>query len=137
MQVNNDILYITENRENAYVSYESQKLPYEFSLTTPGLAYDEMAETLTLDAVQFSADGAVPGNSVFIEVNKIDSTNGSVNVCGETIELDIYGVGLYSFASSPAIISAADEYIEILVHTGSHRVQLVAQLFVRPVLFEF
>jgi len=58
-------------------------------------------------------------------------------VSSETVVLNSSGVGIYSFAASPVVIGAVDEYAEILVYTDSSRVQLVARLIVRPVSFEF
>jgi hypothetical protein len=136
MDIINEIRII-QLRENSHVRYANQKLRYEFDLATSGLVYDEMAQTLTMDTVQFSAIGVVPA-SVFIEVNTVDAEYGKVCMGSETIALN-NGVGTYSLVSSPVVISAMDEdeYIEILVYTDYTRVQLVTCLYVRPVSFVF
>ena len=121
------------------MSYANQKLPYECTVTMPGLVYDETAQTLMMDTVQFAATGTVPV-SVFIEVNTIDTMSGTTTVGSDTIALND-GIGTYSLAPSLAVISAVDndnnEYIEILVYTDDTRVQLVARLYVHPVAFVF
>ena len=79
-----DDIVIVSIRDDSYVSYANQKLPYEFVVTTPGLVYDETAQTLTVDTVQFAATGTVP-DSVFIEVNTVDATNGTTTVGSDTM----------------------------------------------------
>jgi hypothetical protein len=131
----NDIIIISI-RENGWVSYINQKLLYDFTLTMPGLLYDKMSQMLTLDTIKFTAQGVVP-ESVFIEVNMIDELNGNTNICSDTIILDTYGVGIYDISSLPIVIDMYNEQVEILVYTDDKRVQLITQLFIKPILFEF
>ena len=125
---------IIKARENAWVTYENQKLLYDFTLTTPDITFDAVSETLMINTIQFAATG-IPPASVFIEVNKYNDANIKIPVGSGTVSLNSLGTGTYSFAASPITVNAAGESVEILVYTNNDRVQLVTQLFINQILF--
>ena len=127
---------IIRARENAYVSYENQKLPYDFTVTTPGMTYDETSKALLLDAVQFSAEGAFPA-SVFIEVTKLTASDSQAYISSGTINLNTSGTGTYSLAAPPVAISTAGDRVRISVYSDDSRVQLIYQLYINHMSLVF
>ena len=65
----------------------------------------------------------------------IDILNDKTNIGSDTIVLG-NGIGIYSLAS-PVTISAVEEEMEIMVYTDNNCVQMITQLAVKPILFEF
>ena len=126
---------IIKLRTDAWVQYLYQKLQYDFTLTTPGLTYDDTSELFVLSSVRFEADGILP-DSVFIEVNTFDASDDKTFIDFDTVTLDSSGVAVYSI-SSPVSIDAEGEYAEISVYTDSSCVQLITRLIVRPVLLAY
>ena len=52
--------------------------------------------------------------------------------------INIFGMGIYSLGASSVVIDTlTDEQVEILVYTDDSRVQLITQLSVKPIIFEF
>ena len=131
-----DDMNTISGREDAWVFYAKQRLLYSFTVTTPGLAYDDTSSMFVLDTIKFSTEGSSP-NSVFIEVNTFDASDEKTYLCSDTVVINTSGVGTYSLGASPAELDAEGEYAEILVYTDNSRVQLVTRLVVRPILFDF
>jgi len=127
---------IIKLRTDAWVQYIYQKLQYDFTLTTPGLTYDDTSESFILSNVRFEADGVLP-DSVFIEVNTFDASDDRTFIEFDTVTVDSSGVAVYSISSPVSIAAEGDEYAEISVYTDGSSVQLITRLIVRPVLFEY
>ena len=130
-----DEMYIIKLRENAWVSYMVQKLPFDFALTMPNRMFDAATRSMVLNTIQFSAEGILP-ESIFIEVINHNS-RGVIYIGSETIILDVFGVGTYSLNEAPLSIGANGEYAVISVYTDSRRIQLVTRLTVRQALIVF
>ena len=115
--------------------YIRTSVPYTVTITTPDLMFDATLNTLTLNTIQFSAEGIIP-NSVFIEVNKIDALGEKTNIVLDAVTLDAFGFGTYSFGSAPLAVDSRSK-IEILVYTDESRIQLVTQLGVISIVLKF
>ena len=104
-------------------------------ITMPGLKIDETSNTITLNTIKASATGtSIFPDSIFIEVSKVNTTS-KVNtfIDSKTITLDPTGVGIYSFAASPIVVSALEEQIEILVYRDDSRAKLIEHIVVTPI----
>lgn len=110
--------------------------PSRFSLfetTIPDLVYNE---TFSFQTIRLQSMSRLYWNkSVYTVVKKHSGTN--VTTASSYINLNNYGIGIYS----PIPISVNNfhpgEYIESLVYRDSSCQELLSRKFVRPILFEF
>jgi hypothetical protein len=128
-----DEVIIIKTRESAWVSYLEQKVPYSLNISTSGLTFDKTSKLLTLSTVELFAEGVIP-DSVYVAINKFDSSGDQTQVLSDTITIDANGSGVVSLAATPVTIKNKEEHVEISVYADSSCTRLVSQMNVMHVL---
>ncbi|MCL2047375.1 MAG: fibronectin type III domain-containing protein [Defluviitaleaceae bacterium] len=133
------ILVLSEFNEvgpnTAFVTEYMYEIMEEFQIdiTIPDLSYNG---TFSYNTVRLSAK-YYPFNTVFVEIIKYsDGSNLTPVAVSQTIDIDDYGVGIYSPIPSSVQIDTEDDYIEITVYKDDTREELITRDIVRPIILK-
>ena len=109
------------------------QIEQSFTITTPGLTYDQALNAVTFNTIQLSSGHTFP-NSMFVEINRVSASGEKAYISSGTIMLNANGIGIHSLTS---VAISAGEYVEILLYPDNDRTRIVTKLVVKPIVLEF